>query len=140
MGLLLALVAPVLASPVDNDYVSPFMAPLYIPPAPAHDLINNSYIVMFRDDVLSSVFTQHMNFLELAKEAKGVSASDVQLEHMYDSEIAKGYAALLTPEILELIRSRPEVKYVEQVQVMYADDIQNKPPWVRGCSSFPNIA
>lgn len=139
VGLLLASLVPVLASPVDNDYVSPPMAPLYIPPAPAHDLINNSYIVMFRDDVLPSVFTQHMNFLELAKEAKGVSVSDVQLEHMYNSEIAKGYAALLTPEILELIRGRPEVKYVEQVQVMYADDMQNTPPWVRDYSSSPNI-
>lgn len=139
VGLLLTSLVPVLGSPVDNGHVSPSIAPLYIPPAAAHDLINNSYIVMFRDDVRPSVFTQHMNFLELAKTAKGVSASDVQLEHMYNSEIAKGYAARLTPDILDLIRGRPEVKYVEQVQVMYADDIQNKPPWVRDCSSSPNI-
>lgn len=125
LTLLVASLRQTLASPIEHvNHTPPHFAPLYVPPADAHNLINNSYIVMFREDVLPSVFTAHMNFIELAKAITGASASDFALEHVYNSAIAKGYAGKLTPEILEMIWGRPEVDYIEQEQVVYGDDIQ----------------
>lgn len=131
LGLLAAALQSSIASPISHGPGSSQIAPLYTPPAPSEKLINSSYVVMFHDDILPSVFTAHLNFLELAKEAHGVSASDFALEHVYNSAIAKGYAGKLTPEILEMIRRRPEVNYVEQEQIVSGDNMQRDAPWVR---------
>lgn len=74
LSLTLFIVPVALASPV--EHVST-LAPLYIPPGPAHDLVDDSYIVMFHDDIHPSrcVFDAHIIFLTLAKEWHSISRS-----------------------------------------------------------------
>lgn len=131
LSLTLFIVPVTLASPVEHAST---LAPLYVPPGPAHDLVDDSYIVMFHDDILPSVFDAHISFLELAKEWHSSSSTSITLRHVYNSEIAKGYSGKFTPDVLDVIRSRPEVKYIEQDSIVYAeaaaDEIQTNPPWV----------
>ena len=131
---LLALVsAPVaLSSPVHHE--STPIAPLYIPPAPVEDLLNNSYIVMFKEDISPSAFSAHLSFASFLKEAVPLRAGDevfdFQTDHVYDGAFAKGYAGRFSPDAVEMIRRRPEVDFVEQDQVEYADAKQEHSPWV----------
>ena len=128
-----------LASPFHHDGGS--IAPLYVPPVPAHDLMNNSYIVMLRDDISPSAFAAHLNFVSLVKEVSPLVAeeeySSLVSEYVYDSDVAKGYAGKLSQEAVELIRRRPEVRYVEQDQVVYQDVVQSHAPWVRYVATCP---
>lgn len=114
------------------------IAPLHIPIVEGHNLLNNSYIVMFKDDIPSSVFATHLSFIEIAKAANPLLADGTEnnsgLEHVYDSTVAKGYAGRFSSDVLEMIRRRPEVKFVEQDVKVYANDVQNGSPWV--CLSF----
>lgn len=111
-----------------------YVAPLYIPSAPAHDLINNSYIVMFKNDVPPSVFASHLNFLQHVGQAYPLQDTEkgINVAHVYDSSVARGYAGTFSQDVLEMIRERPEVEYVEQDQLAHAADIQQNSPWVRG--------
>ena len=122
-----------LATPFHDDRIS--IAPLYIPPAPAQDLVNNSYIVILKDDISPSAFTAHLNFVSLLKEVSPLQGdaddSEFESEHVYDSAIAKGYAGRFSEDAVEMIRRRPEVQYVEQDQIISGDSIQENAPWVR---------
>lgn len=122
-----------LASPVKHE--SP-IAPLHVPDVETRHLLNDSYIVMFKDDIPPSVFAMHLSFVGFAVAAHPLLASDIRdvdsgLEHVYDSVVAKGYAGRFSPGVLEMIRGRPEVKFVEQDVRTCANDVQNGAPWVR---------
>ena len=113
-----------------------FVAPLHVPQVASNELVNNSYIIVFNDDVQPSAFQSHMQFLSFANDvhplhtdADGESVSGVA--HVYDSIIAKGYAATLSPDVLQMIRRRPEVKYVEQEKITRLSATQANAPWVR---------
>lgn len=110
------------------------IAPLHVPTAAPHDLINNSYIVMFKEDVKPSAFAAHMNFLEHVNAVHPLVTEDDNegsaVGFVYNSFVAKGYSGRLSQDALEMIRYRPEVDYVEQDQYMYGDAIQRKSPWV----------
>lgn len=125
-----------LASPVKHE--SP-IAPLHVPAVDARLVLNNSYIVMFKDDIPPSVFATHLSFVGFAKNthpilAGGVEEGDSAIEHVYDSVVGKGYAGRFSPDVLEMIRRRPEVKFVEQDVRVYTNDVQNGAPWV--CLTF----
>ena len=109
------------------------LAPLYFANAPPHDVLNNSYIVMFHDDVPSPVFSTHLDFLKYASQVYPVRGEDDGhvVAHVYDSVIAKGYSATLSPDVLQMIRRRPEVKYVEQEKITRLSATQANAPWVR---------
>lgn len=76
LSLTLFIVPVALASPVEHAST---LAPLYIPPGPgpAHDLVADSYIVMFHDDIHPSrcVFDAHISFLTLANEWHSISST-----------------------------------------------------------------
>lgn len=127
LSIALLIVPVTLASPVEHETT---LAPLLIPPGPAHDLVDNTYIVMFHDDIHPSVFTAHINFLELEKETNVAGTDDITLERVYNSEIAKGYSGKFSRDVLDMIRSKPEVKYIEQDSKVYASDRQENTPWV----------
>ena len=121
-----------LASPPGG--AAKLIAPLHVPPVEPQDLRNGTYIVVLKHDVLPSVFDTHLNFVSLAKEAtqaKGGIDLKPDIHHIYDSVILKGYSATLSQDVLELIRRRPEVQYVEQDQAGYGGDFQRNAPWVR---------
>ena len=130
----LAAVRLSLASPFHNGGAS--IAPLYIPPAPAQDLLNNSYIVILKDDISPSAFSAHLNFVSLVREVSPLQddVHELASEHVYNSVVAKGYAGKFSQDAVKMIRRRPEVQYIEQDSVVYGDDIQHGAPWV--CISY----
>ena len=114
-----------------------FVAPLHVPQVASNELVNNSYIIVFNDDVQPSAFQSHMQFLSFANDvhplhtdADGESVSEVA--HVYDSIVTKGYTGRFSNDAIEMIRRRPEVKYVEQDQLMRPDtlQVQADPTWV----------
>ena len=128
---------------VQVSFASPFhsgttIAPLYIPPASAQDLLNNSYIVILKEDISPSAFAAHLNFVSHVKKISPLlfdeDYSGLVSEYVYNSKIAKGYAGKLSQDAVELIRRRPEVKYVEQDQIIYEEAIQEDSPWVCSCN------
>lgn len=109
--------------------------PLYLPPIPSHSL-NSSYIVMFQEDISPSAFSLHLDYLAYANEMHPLQEAGVKggIVHVYDSVVAKGYAGQFSEGVLEMIRRRPEVKYVEQDQIVRLHSVQMDPPWVRVCA------
>ena len=134
------LVGAALAYPTTE---SGYFAPLHVSSVPAHDLLNDTYIVSFRKDIHPSAFASHLSFLKSAGQASPLHGSDdgMDIAHVYNSEITKGYAAKFSQDVLDMIRRRPEVAYVEQDQAAYLADMQQEPPWVchRLSSVFDNI-
>lgn len=106
------------------------IAPLNVPQVAPHDLLNDSYIVMFKEGVQPSVFASHFNFLEYANEANPLQGGEDGLAHVYDSHVAKGYAGKFSKSVVEMIRRQPEVDYVEHDQMVYALETQKGAPWV----------
>lgn len=129
-----------LGSPLSSDGSGSSPAPLYIPDAPAQDLISDSYIVILNDDVLPSDFSSHLSFIEYASQIypspKANDNGGSALSHIYDSEIAKGYSGTFSASVVDMIRRRPEVKYVEQESYMYPQVLQEPATWV-GIISLP---
>lgn len=89
---------------------------------------------MFKNDVPPSVFASHLNFLQHVGQAYPLQDTEKgnKVAHVYDSSVARGYAGTFSRDVLEMIRERPEVEYVEQDQLAHAADIQQNSPWVRG--------
>ncbi len=107
-------------------------APLHAPDTPGSQIINNSYIVMFKEGTDPAAFGSHLTFLATAHEASPLQGFDSGLNHVYDSHI-KGYSGWFTPDVVDLIRSQPEVDYVEHDQIVHTYDdtkTQKLAPWV----------
>ena len=123
------LVGAALAFPTTE---SGYFAPLHVSSVPAHDLLNDTYIVSFRKDIQPSTFTSHLNFVKSASLVSPLHGTEEGLDitHVYNSEITKGYAAKFSQDVLDMIRRRPEVEFVERDQMYYAADVQKNPPWV----------
>jgi hypothetical protein len=98
---------------------APALAPLYIPDVPAHKLINNSYIVVFKDGVSRDVFDNHINFVKAAHIASPVFGANGGLSYVYDDPMM-GYAGKFSDEVLQMIRALPEVDYVDHDQAIEA--------------------
>lgn len=133
------LIHSTFAFPIDD------VAPYYVPDAPAQDLVNNSYIVMFKDDIPVTAFAAHMSFLEYANAAHPLHDSEVSeygevgaaVEQVYNT-VVKGYAGRFSGDVLDMIRRRPEVKYVEHDRNLYVSTVQRNAPWVRPDASVSN--
>ena len=117
----------ILASP---HHYSADAAPLYIPDVAPADIIDDSYIVVFKDDVDTQAFDSHIDFVKFADGAAPLYGSESGLRHVWNSQIIKGYAGAFSPEAIEIIRRRPEVAYVEVEQAVYAHETQEGAPWV----------
>lgn len=104
------------------------IAPLYVPPAAK--LLDDSYIVVLKSDIPERLFNAHMSLLEASSRTKPVHGVDSGLEHVFDNHIIRGYSGKFSKEVIEMIRMRPEVDYVEQDQIMRVAKTQDKAPWV----------
>ncbi len=129
-----SLATSVVASPLSTDPLfapsrgSPFgLAPLV---APEH-AINNSYIVMFRDDVSPQLRDNHLNFLLSVNQADPLVGDESGLTHVYDGPV-KGYAGRFTEGVVDQIRAMPEVDFVERDQIVRTQNIttQRDATWV----------
>jgi cerevisin len=151
-SLLAAALAPaILATPLStNSYNIPNrpqlnVAPLMVSEHP-HGTINNSYIVVLRDELPQAVVQNHLNFLQFAHASDSFlgDAFAEGVRHIYDGHL-KGYAGEFTENVIEQIRRMPEVDFIEKDQIVRTMDIdtQKGSPWVStftilGCSSQVN--
>ena len=124
------LVGVAFASPL--SFWEPKVAPLHVPQVEAHSLKENSYIVAFTEDIQPSTLDAHLNLVKSAGSLSPLSGFQAGLEitNIYNSDIMRGYAGKFSPVVLDMIRRRPEVAYVEQDQAAYLADMQQEPPWV----------
>ena len=99
-----------------------------------HGTINNSYIVMLKDDVPQAIMQNHFNFLTMAHESDKLQLEDgvaSGIRHVYDGHI-KGYSGMFTDGVVERIREMPEVDYIERDQIVHTTEVdtQKSAPWV----------
>ena len=89
--------------------------------------INDSYVVVLKDDISSSLLSNHLNLLSTIQQADD---RELELHHVYDGVI-KGYAGRFSDAALHHIRSMPEVDYIERDQIIRIQSTQYGAPWVR---------
>ncbi|KAJ2473898.1 proteinase B [Coemansia sp. RSA 2322] len=98
------------------------------------EVIPDSYIVVFKDDVKPGKQTLQNHFAWLTSDIQEANARAPafrdanRIKHIYSDAIV-GYAGQFEPEILDRIRHSDEVAYVEKDSVVYASDIQQGAPW-----------
>lgn len=112
----------------------PSLAPLHIPSAPVHDIIPDRYIVVLKDSTPAEVFGAHVNLVEVAAQVSPLWGENRNgLRHVWDGELGslKGYSGLFSEDVLEIIRRRPEVEYVEQTRILRLAGTQTEATWVR---------
>ena len=134
----LSLAASSLATPLSTSehhaarQDSPlFLAPLHTAEHEApYGLINDSYIVMFKEGLSLAALDNHYNFLEVAHAEDPHLDDNSGIRHVFDSHI-KGYTGKFTDRVLQSIREMPEVDYVERDQIVRTQEIQTSAPWVR---------
>jgi len=94
-------------------------------------VINNSYIIVLKDDLHASAVDNHFNFLQAVhQEDPLIADGPVGISQVYSSYL-KGYAGRFTDAVIQQIRETPEVAYVEQDSVVHTLEIQRPAPWVR---------
>ncbi|KAF8589519.1 hypothetical protein K439DRAFT_1405103 [Ramaria rubella] len=136
---LVGLTAAAYASPLSTHSTPPTsnskqftLAPIH---ATASNAIENSYIVVLKNNVSPATLAAHTAFVE-STHAQTQATQDALLDvehgikHVYDSHI-KGYAGTFAQSTLDKIRSRPEVDYVEVDQVVHTMNVtvQKSAPW-----------
>src|SRR5215472_14902747 len=85
---------PLSTSPISSPWQrSPFLLAPVIEADHPYGTLNNSYIVVFKDDVSHSLMSNHFDFLARAHHADLTFAgdSDAGLRHVYDGPL-KGYS------------------------------------------------
>ncbi|KAG1738215.1 peptidase S8/S53 domain-containing protein [Suillus lakei] len=137
-SLLAAALAPaVLATPLStNPYNIPSRPQLKVAPLMASEhpygTVNNSYIIVLRDDLPQAVIQNHMNFLQMAHTSDSLLGNEFAegLRHVYDGHL-KGYAGEFTENVIDQVRRMPEVDFVEKDQIVHTMDIstQKGSPW-----------
>ena len=90
--------------------------------APAGVGIPGRYIVVFRDDRVSSARAVR------AKIAVARGAAGTSVQQVYGSALF-GYAAQLSDAALTQVRRDPDVAFVQQDQIVRANTTQSNPPW-----------
>ena len=107
------------------------LAPLHVASVPAHNLINDSYIVMFKDGFHPTALDSHFNLLDNAFVQNPLESVESGIKHVWFNSHVKGYAGTFSREVVDMIRRRPEVDYVEHDQVVHTLETQKSAPWVR---------
>ena len=116
-------------SVVQTDHSPLTLAPLVVSDHP-HGTVNNSYIVMLKDNLPSLLMQNHINFLMAAHDADPLVGDDMAgISQIYEGHI-KGYAGRFTTNVLDQIRRMPEVAYVEKDQIVRIQETQRSAPWV----------
>ncbi|KAG2158565.1 peptidase S8/S53 domain-containing protein [Suillus bovinus] len=137
-SLLAAALAPaVLAIPLSiNPYNDPSRPQLKVAPLIAtehpYGTVNNSYIVILRDDLPQDVVQNHFNFLQMAHASDSLLGDEFAkgVRHFYEGPV-KGYAGEFTENVIDQVRRMPEVEFVEKDQIVHTTRIntQKDSPW-----------
>ena len=107
------------------------IAPLRVPNVPSHKLIDNRYVVVLKDSTPVDAFHSHINLVEVAAQTNPLWGEN-GFKHVWDGafQTLKGYSGHFSEGVLDMIRSRPEVEYVEQVQMAELAGVQSDSTWV----------
>ena len=109
---LLFISTSVSASPLHSSPIP--LAPLYTSGNQTHGILDYSYIVMFQDDIEPDTFSSHMSFVVVMNELNPLQtegeAGSSGVDHVYDSVVAKGYSGKFSENVVDMIRTQPEVK------------------------------
>jgi cerevisin len=133
---LLALISTANATPLSTsphiapNQRSPFVkAPLLHPEHP-HGTLNNSFIVMLKQDLSPELKANHFNFLQAAHNSDPLLDPGSGVQRIY--EHINGYSGRFTENVVDHIRSMPEVDFVERDQIVRTMDVdvQKSAPWV----------
>jgi len=98
-----------------QDNLAPLMA------APAGQAAPNRYIVVLRNDRVTAA-----NAAGKAMQAEQTLGATVH--YVYQQTIS-GYAATLSDQAVQSLRSDADIAYIEQDQIVTITDSQNNPPW-----------
>ena len=82
-----------------------------------HGIIKNSYIIMLKPDISSSVLQNHLKFLTAAHKSDPLQLDgDVKsgIHHVFD----RGYTGMFTDGVVDKIKEMPEVDFVEKDQIV----------------------
>jgi len=142
-SLLVAALIPhaVLATPLStNTYNIPNRPQLNIAPLTVSEhpygTINNSYIVVLRDELPQAAMQNHLNFLQFAHASDSFLGDGVAagIRHIYGGHL-KGYAGEFTNNVIEQLRRMPEVDFIEKDQIIRTMDLETQKgsPWVSTC-------
>lgn len=103
------------------------LAPLEVSHHP-HGTLNNSYIVVLKNDLPPSLKDNHFNFLQAAHDADPLLAEASGIQQVYDGHIS-GYSGRFSQGVVEQLRAMPEVAYIEQDQIVRTMEVQKSAPW-----------
>ncbi|KAJ7647827.1 peptidase S8/S53 domain-containing protein [Roridomyces roridus] len=94
-----------------------------------YGLINDSYIVMFKQGTPGNVLQNHFNFLQAAHQTSPLVDGEFAVRHVYTQQ--PGYSGRLSPGAVEQLRELPEVESIEQDQIVRTQDFktQKSAPW-----------
>jgi cerevisin len=86
---------------------------------------------MLKDDVHPDAMLNHLNFIQNINRADPLLGEVSGVQQIYDGHI-HGYAGRFTERVLEVLRMRPEVAYVEKDQFVHTTEFitQTPAPWV----------
>lgn len=95
-----------------------------------YGLINDSYIVMLKDNTPLSVMQNHFNFLQVAHETSPLVDGEFSIKHVYKTQL--GYAGRFSEGAVKQLRELPEVASIEQDQIVRTQEetTQKSAPWV----------
>jgi cerevisin len=104
--------------------------------APLHVVANaipDNYIVVLKPSTPLDVLAEHTSFIHSAalRFNAGIINSNVTspgVKSVYTT-VLKGYSGHFDAQTLDLIRTAPEVEYIEHDQVVWASRVQNDAPW-----------
>lgn len=151
LAISLLLVSTALASPLSTpQHDIPARSTLALAPLidehHPHGTVNNSYIVVFKDQVPLHLIENHMNFLQDAHSDDPLVDDFAGVQQVYDGHLS-GYAGRFTQSVVNRLRTMPEVAYIEKDQIVRTMDhaTQRGAPWVsyssvhslRSCLTWP---
>ena len=102
--------------------------------------MNNSYIIMLKDDITPDLKLNHLNFLQGLHQSDPLLGEVSGIQRVYEQIHA--YSGHFTDSVIQQLRSLPEVDYIERDQIVRTQEFstQRNAPWVRVFSLFRFIS
>lgn len=103
---------------------SKVLAPMVDPKDPALIIPGHYIVVLGEDDDVAHTdgLSDHVSWLTMLSQE---TEDKVHVQHTFNIEGLRGYSGQFSDQVIDQIRRRPEVRYVEPDQVMYAFDMVN---------------
>jgi cerevisin len=124
-----SFIVSVVSTPLSTSSdVLPRRAPFSLAPLIAsdhpHGTVNNSYIIMLKDDVTPSLKSNHLNFLYQLHRSDPLVAQFAGIQRVYEG--IHGYAGHFPDSVIEQLRALPEVDYIERDQIVRTQKVNTQ--------------